>query len=295
LSQTLAALDRNLATEAAIFFLVGGGFLTVSLWLGFRRLERANRLLAERTAGLLRANQELTLAAKTSAVGAVAAHLIHGLRNPLSGLQSFVDHQSSGAGRPDDAEWKEAVSTARRMQGLVGEVVRILSETQVEVGYEIALEELLEILSARIRPRAQAAGVHLTTHHVGQGTLSNQQVNLALLILENLVQNALEVVSPGKSVHLKIECDRGRFLCEVADEGPGLSDTLRLHLFTPCRSTKEGGAGIGLAISKQLAAHLGGTLELHSSSPRGCVFRLTIPVEPHREGHPAQLERTEAK
>jgi C4-dicarboxylate-specific signal transduction histidine kinase len=49
-------------------------------------------------------------------------------------------------------------------------------------------------------------------------------------------------------------------------------------LFTPCKSTKEGGSGIGLAISKQLAHHLGADLELKTNSPGGCVFVLTVPT-----------------
>src|SRR5262249_49453917 len=67
-------LDRNLLRQAALAFLAGGGLLGVVLGLGFHQLQRVNRLLSERTQSLLKANQELALAAKTSAVGAVTAH-----------------------------------------------------------------------------------------------------------------------------------------------------------------------------------------------------------------------------
>ena len=49
------------------------------------------------------------------------------------------------------------------------------------------------------------------------------------------------------------------------------------NLFVPCRSTK-GGMGLGLAISKHLADHLGAKLELKRTGPRGCVMELTLPV-----------------
>jgi signal transduction histidine kinase len=64
--------------------------------------------------------------------------------------------------------------------------------------------------------------------------------------------------------------------CEVADEGPGIPESIKPHLFTPCRSTR-GGSGLGLAISRQLAHHLGGRLELEVSSATGCVFVLVLP------------------
>jgi C4-dicarboxylate-specific signal transduction histidine kinase len=64
-------------------------------------------------------------------------------------------------------------------------------------------------------------------------------------------------------------------LAEVQDQGPGFPEGR--NVFTPCQSKKDGGSGIGLAISKQLANHLGASLELKSSSPAGCVFALSLP------------------
>jgi hypothetical protein len=79
IAREYAALDRHLALQSALAFAAGGAILTAGLALAFRRLQRANRLLAERTANLLQANRELALAAKTSALGVMTSHLIHGL------------------------------------------------------------------------------------------------------------------------------------------------------------------------------------------------------------------------
>ena len=56
----------------------------------------SNRLV--RRADLARANEELVFAAKTGAVGAISAHLIHGLKNPLSGLEGYVSDRAAGGG-----------------------------------------------------------------------------------------------------------------------------------------------------------------------------------------------------
>ena len=276
IAEAFAALDRSLVAEAAVVFLAAGGILVLALILAFRRIQRAQRLLADRTASLLQANQELALSAKVSAVGAVTAHLIHGLKNPLSGLQSFVNNHAEGT----DADWKEAVATTHRMQGLISEVVRILSEQQTEADYELTLEELVQTVSAKAAPLAREAGVEFVSHSDGDGALSNREANLVTLILENLIQNALQATPRGRSVRLLTSHLGGQVAFEVQDQGPGLPPAVCERLFTPCRSTKEGGSGIGLAISKQLATHLGGTLELKSNSASGCVFRLTVPVAP---------------
>jgi len=50
-------------------------------------------------------------------------------------------------------------------------------------------------------------------------------------------------------------------------------------LFKPVRSTKEGGSGIGLALCRQLAAHLGAEIGLERTGPNGCLFVVSMPTK----------------
>src|SRR5207245_6466890 len=102
-----AHLNRHLAIQGLIAFFVGGGILVIAIAWAFRRLRQAHRLLAERTNSLLRANQELALAAKSSAVGAITSHLIHGLKNPLSGLQSYVSNLAPAEAEAPETDWHQ--------------------------------------------------------------------------------------------------------------------------------------------------------------------------------------------
>jgi signal transduction histidine kinase len=278
IARQYAELDRHLAWQAALAFVVGGSILAAGLVLAFRRVQRANRLLAERTSSLLKANRELTLAAKTSAVGAVTSHLIHGLRNPLTGLHSFVQDRAAGPGNGTDDDWRLAVATTERMQSLINQVVRVLQEEPAAAQYEVTLAELVEMLSRKLQPAAAEAGVTLRTGAVPEGVLSNHDADLVLLILENLVQNALDVTPAGKAVRLAIAPEDEHLVIEVTDEGPGLPPEMKTRLFSPCSSSKKGGSGIGLAISHQLAMHLGAELSLKHSSSKGCAFRLVLPL-----------------
>jgi nitrogen-specific signal transduction histidine kinase len=65
---------------------------------------------------------------------------------------------------------------------------------------------------------------------------------------------------------------------------------MQVRLFTPCSSHKKGGSGIGLAISQQLANHLGAELSLKHSSSKGCTFRLTLPWPGSPPGRRAEAE-----
>jgi signal transduction histidine kinase len=63
----------------------------------------------------------------------------------------------------------------------------------------------------------------------------------------------------------------------IEDEGPGISNTA--NLFVPFFTTKPGGSGIGLVLSRQIAEAHGGTLVLENRTDRGgCVARLQLPV-----------------
>ena len=80
-------LDGQLWVTGGILLFFGGGVVVWILVLSFRRLEKANLLLVERSQRLADANRKLLLAAKTSAVGSLTANLMHGLKNPLAGLR----------------------------------------------------------------------------------------------------------------------------------------------------------------------------------------------------------------
>lgn len=278
MASEFATLDHHLVLEASVIFVCGGSIIVTVLAWAFRRLKRSNLLLAERTMNLIRANHELALAAKTSAVGAVASHLVHGLKNPLFGLQSFVSGRGVGSDGEAGTDWQVAAELTQRMQNLVSEVVRVLREENGVAAYELSLAELVEVVEGKFGPSAKAAGVALEVSLAAEGALNNRNANLVLLILHNLIQNAIQATPAGKAVRVNIRSGPASVLCQIIDEGPGIPDHVVRGLFAPCNSTKAGGAGIGLAIGKQLANHLGATLELTGNSPHGCCFTLTLPA-----------------
>jgi signal transduction histidine kinase len=272
----LREIDREVHQSAILFCSIGGFSILALLSWAFHRLNKANRLLAQRSADLLRANHELTMAAKTSAVGAVAAHLIHGLKNPLFGLQAFVAVKSeSDAG----GEWKSAIDSAKRMQSMIADVVRIMREESGQSAYEVSIDELVGLIDSKLTRQAKESAVELELNARVEGALPNREANLIILVLTNLIQNAVQASKPGKKITLNVvESDSEADICfDVADEAGGLPAAMKAHLFTPCQSSKAGGTGLGLAISKQLANHLGGKLELVKTDAEGTVFRLAIP------------------
>ena len=97
-------------------------------------------------------------------------------------------------------------------------------------------------------------------------------------LLINLIRNAADAASETKG-KVRIEWYRtaSHLELQILDEGPGLSNTT--NLFVPFFTTKPGGSGIGLVLSRQIAEAHGGSLTLENRTDRrGCRARLVLPV-----------------
>ncbi|MDH7503494.1 MAG: HAMP domain-containing sensor histidine kinase [Verrucomicrobiota bacterium] len=273
-----SALDQHLVRQGIIVFLGGGVAITTALMLAFRRLQRVNQLLAERTASLVKANTDLARSARAAAVGAVTAHLMHGLKNPVAGLQQYLSGLGQTADAENDVLRTEAANITRRMQTMIQEVARVLREEDGTAAYEVTLGELSDMVLAKANRTAAEHGVTVTFSPAPNCTLSNHQANLIMLILENLISNAIQATPKGKAVTVSLVHRGGELDCQVSDEGAGVPPDVQPRLFSPLRSTKPDGLGMGLAISKQLAEHVGAKLELRSTGPQGSVFALVVPL-----------------
>jgi len=272
-------LDRQLLGQAVAALGVAMGITGVTLGLVFRRLARAHRLLERRTDDLLRANRDLSRSARIAALGAVTAHLVHGLKNPVSGLHTFVASRGAEGGGSED-DWREAQAATQRMQTLIHDVVRVIREQETDLEYEVLLSELGEAVMARARPSGQRRGVRVSLEGSAHRELDNRTSGLLALMLGNLVENAIEATPEGGCVKLHLFEEASATICEVVDEGPGIGVEAQTRLFQPQASTKEGGSGLGLAITRQLALALGGDVRLLRSDGHGSTFRVELPRDP---------------
>ncbi len=269
-------IDREVANQAGWAFIGGASLVfTVFLWLGWR-LRRARNAIAERANRLAQANAELALVAKTSAVGAVASHLIHGLKNPLAGVSEHLS--TAGTSRAGDEDWEYARQAANRMQSMINEVVDVLRNEELDHLDTLSGVEIKTYLNNKYLSLIKGKQIDLGIRAIGDLVMSARDANIAKLIVSNLLDNAIDAVSPGGEIEVRIEAADGQAVFSVIDTGPGFSITARENLFAAIQSAKTSGAGIGLAISHQLARHLGAVLELVRTSSSGSEVRLSMPL-----------------
>ena len=282
LAVELAAIDRRINGTTTATLGIGGGLIALVVGVAYFRLRRAHRVIAERNERLTHANFELTLAAKASAVGQITSHLIHGLQGSVAGLRAVVTDRAPDARAPD---WQTAADYTERMQTMIQDVITLLGDIAAQNSYELTGEELAAIIRQRNAPSAAKKGVLFAVEGAFAGSLDSHRGSILCLVTNNLVQNAIEATDPGRRVAIAYRESGGTLAITVSDEGHGIAEELRAHLFEPGRTGRTGGSGLGLAISRLLARQIGATLTLESTGPRGTVFSLALPVNgPPRAG-----------
>lgn len=272
LAAELAVVDARI--DRLTWTVLGFGWASIAAVLGgaYAALQRARRTVEERSARLAQANLELALAAKSSALGQITSHLIHGLQGPVAELRTMTAEKRGG----DD--WRLAADCAEKMQRLIADAVGLLGEAHASVHYEVTGDELLAAINQRVGEEVRSRGVVWSARGGGGWTVDNRCAGIVGLIAANLVQNAARATPAGRTVAAELTQADGTLVLRVEDEGGGIPEAVRARLFTPGASGRAEGTGLGLAISRLLARQLGGELTLEHTGESGTSFRLAVPV-----------------
>ena len=207
----------------------------------------------------------------------------HELRTPLTAIRGHVDALREGVVEDPEArsESLDVIALeADRLSRLVGDILDLakldahrFTLLQEEVDMQALCEQAYTAFSEEARRRAidYQRDVEARPVIVTDG-------DRVLQIISNLLQNAFRWTPDGGRIGLSLEHANGNVRVAVADTGPGISPDERERIFRPFVSQDgAGGTGLGLAIARELAAALGGRIDLESEPGRGSRFLLVLP------------------
>jgi signal transduction histidine kinase len=276
LAQDLDAIEARIGRQTQTTLALGAALVGLVVGLSYWRLARAQREIAARNERLIRANLELSLAAKASVLGQITSHLLHGLQAPVAGLRAVMASRGQGDAGED---WQTAADYTARLQQMIQQTVAMLGERQAHISYELTGPEFASLLRERHRAAAAARSVALEIDVLeARSSLPSDRGNLLALVAGNLIENAIDASPRGATVRVTLATDAGHWRVRVADTGRGIPERVRQALFRPGQSTKPGGTGLGLAISHLLARQIGAELSLQETTERGTTFEIVLPV-----------------
>ncbi|MDQ3364659.1 MAG: ATP-binding protein [Myxococcota bacterium] len=227
--------------------------------------------------------RELVRSERLAAVGKMAAMITHEVRNPLSSIGLNTELLEDELGEGANAEARSLLSAIHR------EVDRLTAITEEYLAFarlpkpKLARESVSSMVGALatfVREDLAARQVTLLTELAPGDPQAQCDAGQIRQCLINLVRNAADAVAANGAgtVTLRTRTTGTRIEIDVEDDGTGISPEVLPKLFDPFFSTKEGGNGLGLALTQQIVRDHGGELRVESTVGRGTTFTVSIPV-----------------
>ena len=241
---------------------------------------------------LSRASQErLQASARLATVGEMASLMSHELNQPLAVISSYATGSLNLLQQPaGDAatlhDVRTALSRIAEQAGRAGKVihsvrdlVRQCSTSRQAVAPRVLFDAVLPLV--QLQARKLGATVHVDVPADLPAVWC--EATMIEQVLLNLARNGLQAMAEAPAPRLlRLQARLGpahtAVECVVADSGEGISAAVAAQLFTPFFTTKDEGMGLGLSLCRTVVEQHGSALQHQPQTPRGTVFRFTLPV-----------------
>jgi two-component system nitrogen regulation sensor histidine kinase GlnL len=242
-------------------------------------------VMPRRITAFLEKKDEMEAAARS--VSGLASMLAHEIKNPLSGIRGAAQLMGRKLEESDLRLTELICKEVDRIKGLVDELETFsnpIDHTSGPVNIHEVLDHVLNVAvagfasEASISPRFDPSLPPVHGHY-----------DRLIQCFLNLIKNAVEAAGPKAEITVTTaykhgiwikgpEGTRVRLPIEIAihDNGPGIPDDLKSHLFDPFVSGKEGGTGLGLALVARYISEMGGTVTCDNHPRGGAIFKVQL-------------------
>jgi two-component system sensor histidine kinase CpxA len=211
----------------------------------------------------------------------------HELRSPLTRLIIAVEMAGRKAG-PGAAQYLTRIEQeAERMNVLIGEILRTAKTEQLKPGPRrlFDISNLVRDVAADAEFEAAASDRRVVVRQCDPGLIHGDRESLRSAV-ENVLRNAIRYSPAGSEIAVSLQrAEPARARVTVRDHGPGVPEESLVHLFEPfyrvndARDRDSGGAGLGLAITRQVVKAHGGSVSAANCADGGLQVTIDLPLK----------------
>jgi signal transduction histidine kinase len=232
--------------------------------------------------------KQLMRAHRLSSLGQLSGGIAHEIRNPLSGINLFVDILCDAEKfKRADQEleiFEEIKQSIKKINGIIKRVLDFAKHsdaTSGEIEINSLIDEVLKLWHKKMRDTKirQELSLQKDLSPIRGDAIEIQQV------VNNLIQNAVEAMPAGGVLDIatrngisSFHQDRPVVLIRIGDSGPGIPTEQCEKIFDPFFTTKSTGTGLGLSISHQIIERHGGIISFENRSKQATTFSIELPA-----------------
>ena len=237
-------------------------------------------MVAEDVTESVRTKARLIQSERLAAVGRMAAHVTHEVRNPLSSIGlnvELLEDELSTAG-PEAKELVNAIQREiERLRALTEEYLRVARLPTPDLE-NVDLGLVVRATADFVKREFNAADIEIAfdiATPLPEVAIDEGQIRQVIL---NLMKNARDAMVEGGVLSIAVRAERGGVELDIADNGAGIEEAQRARIFDLFYTTKKLGTGLGLPLSQQIVLAHGGTIRCESAIGQGTRFCLWFPA-----------------
>ncbi len=213
-----------------------------------------------------------------------ASDAAHELKTPLAAIKANIDVLQL-SGDPTAEEYRRTIHVVQkqtsRMIRLVDDLFAISSQRDYDFSDAVDFDSMFSDITAQLAPRI--AEKELSIHIEPGGLVTTGNSVMLMRAFSNILENAVKYNVAGGSITIASCADDKKYTFTITDTGVGIPEEKREHIFEAfyraddSRSRKIGGAGLGLAITKDIVERHGGTVSAAPGKNGGTALAVTLP------------------
>lgn len=261
------------------------GALAIQCLIQMDEIKEKNITLTQTLDQLTQAQEELLRSERLSALGQMAAKIVHDLKNPMGGLLGYAQLMEAMAEKIAPKEIKEysgvLIREMRRLSNMTEEIMDYSRGLESKLNLrEVTPRDLVAVSVPVIEAELRDRGIALHWDKLITDQILMADSDKMERVFINLAVNARQAITPPGSITISSFQEDHAIVFSIKDTGMGIPPEIRDRIFEPFVSKKEGekGLGLGLSVVRWVVEAHGGKIWLHSTSEEGTDFRIRLPL-----------------